>query len=337
MDIDRFLVENGPTWERLDYLTRRAKHLSGDEVLELSVLYQRTAGHLAYAQAHFSDPAVINALTRQVTATYAVLYGARRHTWRTIGRFFSQTFPLTVWECRWYVLVSGLAMFLPAILTGVWVDHSPGALNALMPAAVRQAYVGHDFSNYYSMSPSADFASQVYTNNVRVAFIAFAGGIVFGLGTLAELIFNGVNIGFAAGLFYAAHKPAEFWGLVTPHGLVELSSVVLAGAAGLRLGWSLVQPGDQPRSRALAAAGPQAIVLVLGTVLTLAVAGSIEGFVTGSSLPTLVRVGIGGGAETALIAWVVLGAWAAAHRSKATTMADVPPVAWPETPVDRTS
>jgi uncharacterized membrane protein SpoIIM required for sporulation len=317
VDIDRFIAENRPTWDRLDYLTWHSKKLTGPEIRELSVLYQRAAGHLAYAQAHFVDAQVIAALTRRVVGTYAVLYGVRRRTWRTIGRFFSETFPLTVWESRWYLLVSALALFVPALVAGVWVDHSHAALNAVMPPAVREAYVNHDFSSYYSSEPSAAFATQVYTNNVEVAAEAFAGGIAFGLGTLVALFFNGLNIGFAGGLFYAAHRPGEFWGLVTPHGLLELTSVVLAGGAGLRLGWALVHPGDYPRSVALSRTGPQAVVLVLGTVLTLAVAGSIEGFVTGSSLPTTVRVGIGVLVEVTFLTWVVLCSRAARARRAA--------------------
>ena len=139
-----------------------------------------------------------------------------------------------------------------------------------------------------------------------VTFEAFAGGITFGLLTLVALIVNGANLGDAAGLFYAAHHPGEFWGLVAPHGLLELSSVVLAGGAGLRMGWALISPGDRPRSAALAAEARGSVVLVLGTVLTLAVSGVIEGFVTGSALPTAVRVGIGAAIELAFLSWVVL-------------------------------
>jgi uncharacterized membrane protein SpoIIM required for sporulation len=307
MDIDRFLVENGPSWERLAQLTARSRHLSAAEVQELARLYQRAAGNLAYAQVNFATPDVVNLLTRRVAGAYAVLYGARRRTWRTAGRFFSQTLPLEVWQSRWFVMVSAVALLAPAVVTGTWLDHSRAALDTAFPAAVRQAYVGHDFAAYYRSLPAVDFATQVYVNNALVAFEAFAGGILFGLGTLAALLFNGVNIGAAAGAFYAAHRPGEFWALVTPHGLLELTSVVLAGAAGLRLGWALVAPGDKSRSAALAEAGPRAVVLVLGTAVTLAVAGSIEGFVTGSSLPAALRVGVGAGAEAAFLAWMATG------------------------------
>jgi uncharacterized membrane protein SpoIIM required for sporulation len=306
VDIDRFLADNRATWDRLSELTRQAKHLSADEVRELSRLHQRASGQLAYAQAHFADPDMKSALTNRVAASAAVLYGTRRQTWRTIGRFFSITFPMAVWEARWFVLASATALLLPAVVLGTWIAHSHAALNAIAPPAVREAYVSHDFASYYSSQPSADFASEVYTNNVVVAFEAFAGGIVFGLLTLLALFVNGANIGFAAGMFYAAHHPGEFWGLITPHGLLELSSVALAGAAGLRMGWALISPGDRPRSRALAVEARGSIALVLGTVFTLAVSGVIEGFVTGSALPTTARVGVGVAVEVAFVSWIVL-------------------------------
>lgn len=306
MDIDRFVADNHATWDRLSELTGRVNTLSGDEVRELTRLYQRTSGHLAYAQAHFADPEVKTFLTNRVAETAGALYGARRHTWRTVGRFFSVTFPLSVWELRWFVAASALTFLLPAVVLGTWIAHSNAALDVVAPAAVREAYVHHDFATYYSSQPSVDFATEVYFNNVLVTFEAFAGGITCGLLTVVALFFNGANLGVAAGLFYAAHQPGEFWGLITPHGLLECSSVVLAGAAGLRIGWTLIDPGDRPRLRALADEGPRAMVLVLGTVLTLAVAGTIEGFVTGSGLPTAVRVGTGVSVEIAFLTWVVL-------------------------------
>ena len=161
VDIDHFLADNRATWDRLAELTSRPTKLSADEVRELSRLHQRAAGQLAYAQAHFADPDVKASLTSRIAASGAVLYGARRSTWRTIGRFFSVVFPATVWQTRWFLLVSATALFLPAIVLGTWVAHSHAALDALAPAAVRESYVNHDFASYYSSEPSVDFASQV--------------------------------------------------------------------------------------------------------------------------------------------------------------------------------
>ncbi|HET9061160.1 MAG TPA: stage II sporulation protein M [Acidimicrobiales bacterium] len=313
MDIDRFVVDNNPAWERMDQLCGRHKRLRTEEVEELGRLYLRASGHLAYAQAHFSDPDLLAALTARVARTSALVYGRGRHNWRSFGRFFTTYFPLAVYESGWFVLASALAVLVPAFALGTWLDHSNAALDALAPAAVRQAYVDHDFSHYYVSVPATQFAVTVYTNNVKVALEAFAGGISFGVLTLVALVFNGLDIGGAGGLFYAAHRPAEFWGLVLPHGLLEMSSVVIAGAAGLRLGWALVAPGDRTRSAALAGVARRCTYIAAGTFLTLAVSGIIEGFVAGSTLPTAVRVGTGITVEVLFLVWVI-GAGRAARR-----------------------
>jgi uncharacterized membrane protein SpoIIM required for sporulation len=124
-------------------------------------------------------------------------------------------------------------------------------------------------------------------------------------------VLNGANVGVAAGLFAAAGQNAKFYRLVLPHGLLELTAVVIAGGAGLRLGWSLIDPGDRLRRDALREEGRRTVVLVLGLIATFAVAGLIEGFVTGSPLPTVVRVGIGVAAASAF----VLYAWAYGRRA----------------------
>ena len=128
------------------------------------------------------------------------------------------------------------------------------------------------------------------------------------------LVFNGANLGLVAGLFAAVGQQPKFWGLILPHGLLELTSVFVAGGAGLRLGWTLIDPGDRPRAQALAAEGRRAVVIVLGLVAAFLVAGTIEGFVTGRPWPTWLRVGIGVLAEAGFLTYVVvLGRRAAAQ------------------------
>ena len=146
----------------------------------------------------------------------------------------------------------------------------------------------------------------MYTNNIKVAGLAFAGGILLCIPTALLLITNGASLGQAAGVFAAAGQSAKFYGLILPHGLLELTSVIIAGAAGLRLGWAVIDPGDRPRAIAIAEEGRRSVVLVLGVILTLLIAGIIEGFVTGSALPTAVRVGIGVAVEVAFLVYAVL-------------------------------
>ena len=112
---------------------------------------------------------------------------------------------------------------------------------------MREAYVNEDFESYYSSEPAAQFASEVFVNNVQVAIYAFAAGILLCGLTAYILVTNGANVGVAAGLFAAAGQSPKFWGLILPHGLLELSAVVIAGAAGLR---DVVAQHDHTPSRA---------------------------------------------------------------------------------------
>jgi uncharacterized membrane protein SpoIIM required for sporulation len=318
LHIDRFLAMNRPVWDRLEHLTRRAnrsvKRLSPAEADELIRLYQRTSTHLSYAQTYFSDPGLVLRLSQLVAAAAAVLYGTRPRTWRAAGRFFTDTFPAALWRIRRVIAVSAMLTFLPAVGLGLWLAHSPAALDAAATPAMRAAYVDEESNHYYTDNPSSAFATKVFVNNVQVAIIAYAAGILLCIPTVILLVMNGANLGVAIGLFAAVGKLRLLFGLLIPHGLIELTSVVIAGAAGLRLGWTLIDPGDRRRRDALAEEGRRSVVLVMGTACTLLVAGTLEGFVTGSALPTLARVGIGVVVEATFLAYVYVCGRAASAR-----------------------
>ena len=309
-DIDRFVATHEPTWNRLSDLTDRAGRglgrLSGRELDELVRLYQRVSTHLSFARTYYHEPALTATLTRLVARSGAVIYGTRPRTIRGLTRFFATTFPVAVWQSRRFVAAAAVLFLAPALAVGVWIANSDAALEASAPARVREAYVESEFEDYYSSEPAAAFASQVFTNNVQVAILAFAVGIALCLPTAFVLAFNGANLGVAAGLFSAAGQEGRFWGLILPHGLIEITAICVAAAAGLRLGWAIVDPGDRPRAAALAEEGRGAIVIVMGLVVVFAVAGLIEATITGSGLPTWFRVGVGVAVEVAFCAYVVV-------------------------------
>jgi len=318
VDIDRFLAANQPAWDRLVVLCDRAergvRRLQATDIDELVRLYQRTSSHLSYARTYFADPVLTARLTALVARANAIVYGTRPRTLRAFGRFFTTTFPAAVWDARRFIAISAAFFFVPAIVLGVWLAHSPQAINATAPAALRQAYIDHDFAAYYRNQHSAQFAAQVQTNNIEVAFLAWAGGITGGLLTILALARNGASLGIAAGLFANAGKQAQFYGLILPHGLLELTSIVIAGGAGLRLGWALIAPGDRSRATALAEEGRRSVTIAAGLIVTFLIAGTIEGFVTGSGLATAVRVGIGAVVEASFLTYVLVLGRAAATR-----------------------
>jgi uncharacterized membrane protein SpoIIM required for sporulation len=309
VDIDSFIMHHRSEWERLDQLVTAAQgheRLSAAQIDTLVALYERTSTHLSVARGRYDDPALTADLTRRVGRARAVLYGSRTGTWRDATRFVTDVFPAAVWRARHAILASTLLFLLPATGLAVWLASSPTALDVAAPEALREAYVREDFAEYYSSQPSAQFASYVTTNNIRVSILAFAGGILACVPTALVLISNGANGGAAAGLFAAAGELPRFWGLILPHGLLELTAVFIAGGAGLQLGWALIDPGDRPRTVALAEVGRQAVTIVVGLVAAFVIAGVVEGFVTGSALPTWARVGVGVLVEGVFVGYLVL-------------------------------
>jgi len=151
------------------------------------------------------------------------------------------------------------------------------------------------------------FSSQIITNNVQVTFLAFAGGILAGLGTAWILLFNGVLLGGVAGIFQVHGASLHLWAFVLPHGVIELTAICIAGGAGLWLGSALVVPGRRTRGDALVERGREAISLLGGTVILLLVAGLIEGFISPSVLPDQVKLAVGLLTAVVLFPFLLLG------------------------------
>ena len=313
MLVDDFVRSRLPAWERLRELVDRRPRTAA-EVDELIDLYHQASTDLSSARTNLRDPDVIAALTTLVGSANGRIYGSSGSVRRSIGGFFGEVFPAAVYSHRWRIAFATALFLLPALVFGVWITNSDAALEATADPVTRAAYVETDFEEYYSSEPAEQFSTEVFVNNVQVAFLAFALGITFGLGTAYVLLINGALLGFAGGLFHAADAAPRFWGLILPHGLLEISAIVVAGGAGLALGMAIVSPGDRSRGAAAAAEGQRAATVVLGLVPVFGVAAVIEAFVTPSPLSTAARVAIGVLAFVAFWIYTLLWGRAAALR-----------------------
>jgi uncharacterized membrane protein SpoIIM required for sporulation len=318
VDIDRFIARNRPAWQRLDELSGRAsrglQRLAPAEVDELIETYQRVSSHLAHARVAYGDPALTARLTRLFVRANGVIYASRSRPVQAISDFFAWRFPAAVWQSGRFVAVSAALFLVPALVVGVWLATNDEALDAAAPEALREAYLEEDFESYYSSEPASQFATEVTVNNIQVAFTAFATGALLCVPAAALMVFNGANVGFAGGLFADAGQLGKFFGLILPHGLLELTAVIIAGGAGLRLGWAVIAPGDRTRAQALGREARRAGVIALGLVFAFVVAGLIEGFVTGRGVPTGLRVAIGVLVEVVFVGWIVVQGRAATRR-----------------------
>ncbi len=183
---------------------------------------------------------------------------------------------------------------------------TPTAQASLGSEAEIRQLVEEDFQNYYSSEPAASFAGQVWTNNAWIAAGCLALGIALGIPVLLILAVNVLNVGATGGLMAAAGRLDLFFGLILPHGLLELTAVFVAAGFGLRLGWTVIDPGPRPRGDALAQEGRAAGAVAIGLVVVLLISGVIEAFVTPSGLPTAARIAVGAVALGAFLAYVVV-------------------------------
>jgi len=276
-------------------------------VRRLGAAYRSAVADLALARRRFAGDPVLGRLeqlvdrSRHTVYTSATEHGALLH-------FFTTGYWRRIAERPRPLAVAALLLFGPALLAGFWAWRDPGPASGLVPAQYRTVTEPRDPGVDLGIAADreAALAGQVLTNNLRVAMLAFAGGILASLGTALVLIQNGVLLGAVAGLSIGAGNGRTLFELITAHGILEMSCIVVAGAAGLRVGWALVDPGYRPRGDALRDEARVAIQLVLGTAVWLVVAGIVEGFVTpaGLGLPAALAIGASLGALFwALVLW----------------------------------
>ncbi|MEQ7128851.1 stage II sporulation protein M [Actinopolymorpha sp. B11F2] len=306
MDLDAYVAANQPAWERLETLVARRGRLSGAEADELVMLYQRVATHLSVVRSSAPDAVLVGRLSTLVARARSAVTGAHTPAWREVARFFLVVFPAAVYRSAPWWVPTAVVFFAVSWGIGWWVAGHPDVQAALAPPEAVRQLVEHDFADYYSSAPAAEFAFGVWTNNAWIAAGCLALGVFLGVPVINILWQNASNVGIAGGLMWANDRGDVFFGLITPHGLLEITAVLVAAGAGMRLGWTVVHPGPRTRLVALAETGRATVGMALGLAVVLLVSGVIEAFVTPSGLPTWARVGIGVAAELAFIAYVVV-------------------------------
>ena len=325
MNLERFTQERGDAWNDLDALLddagRRPERLGAAQVRRLGELYRAAAADLALARTRWPGDPVTLRLEQRVGRARHLVYDAptRRDSLRT---FVTRDYWRAVRALKLQLAIAAVLLFGPCALSGVWADRDPGAAAGVAPGAYQSVTHRrpHGADLHLSGDERTGISGKIFTNNIRVTLLAFAGGIAAGVGTALLLIANGVLLGVVGGLAVGRGNGRVFFELVTAHGVLELSCIVVAGAAGLWMGWALVEPGRLRRTTALGRRAREAIKVVLGTAPWLVAAGLIEGFLTpaGLGLSAVLAIGIGAaGAYWALVLALGRGATAEPGPSSA--------------------
>lgn len=292
-----FIAAKRSAWDRLTKLLDRAQNglaeLSADELGELGRLYRQATSDLAVARRDFPRHRVSEYLNGLAGRAHGIVYRGRSSRGRELLGFFTTTFPRVFRDTWPFSLAAFLMFFLPAVVAFAITYRDPSSATLLFPGiedAITDIRNGREWWKEINADGRAASASFIMTNNIGVAFRAFAGGILFGLFTLYVLAFNGAFLGSIAGAAQAFGFAPKLWGFVAAHGVIELSVIFFAGGAGLQIGWALVHPGLLTRRAALVVATRRAALLLIGCVPLLVIAGLIEGFISPSGLPLAAKL-----------------------------------------------
>ncbi|GAB3604100.1 stage II sporulation protein M [Microbacterium aureliae] len=304
MDLDALTAARRAEWERLDALSR-ARRLTGEEVDELVTRYQAASADLADIKTSAGRTPHGDHVSTMLGRARLRLTGAPENVLRQIPRFFALQLPAALYRVRWTTGAVAVAFVLVALVVALWISGDAALIASLGPQAQLEQYAENDFTQYYSENPAAVFAGTVWTNNAWIAAQCVLFGVT-GIWPLMVLVQNAVGVGTAAAVMLAFGRGDVFVLYILPHGLLELTCIFVAGAAGLHVFWAWVAPGRRRRAEALAEAGRSLAAVALGLVLALAVAGLIEGFVTGQPWPWLVKIGIGAAALALFLVYMLV-------------------------------
>ena len=301
-------------WRRLEALLavcerKSPRALADEDLMAFPILYRGALSSLSVAREMSLDLELVTYLEALCARAYFFIYGVRTSPGRRIMAFFREDWPAAAQSLWRETLVAVLLLAIGTLVGYLLVVGDPGWYHSFMPEGLAD---GRDFSasretlrdGLYGKGQQgflALFATFLFTNNAQVAITCFAFGFAFGVPTVLLLLLHGGMLGAFFALYVSHGLGWQLGGWLIIHGTTEIFAIILAGAAGLRIGWSVVFPGDASRLDAASRAGKTAATLMVGVLLMLVAAGLLEGFGRQLIKQDLVRYAIGGGM---LIFWL---------------------------------
>lgn len=311
MNLAQFIKSYRPDWQRLEEqiveMNKSKRKLTNKKINSFHQTYIKVTQSLSYSQTYFPNEEVTFYLNELVAKAHNLLYRDTVSSKSQFRHFFTQTFIKLLTEQRNFVLLAMIFFCIGAVGGYFSVLADPLNLYTILPAQIAYS-VDPEYLGTSDGMPGASLMSvNIMTNNIQVAFLAFAGGITFGLLTTFVLIYNGIIIGALAALFWHSNMSYEFWAYIVPHGIIELTAIFIAGGAGLLMGYKLLAPGPFKRSYQLKAQAKRSVQLLLGTIPLFIIAGIIEGYITPSTLSLEMKYLVAFITLIGLIAYILIG------------------------------
>lgn len=304
--VDRFVLGRRDDWARLELLLL-SQAADAPSLEEFGWRYRQASADLALARRDFPTEPVTRYLNGLVTRAERRLYTPHRNGLRTVLDFYATTFPRLYRQTFRYTLAAFLLFLVTFAASYVTILVQPTLIEAFVPGgseAVDRVKHGETWFDTIRSEPALA-ASEIMTNNIRVTLLCYAGGVLVGLPTVFVLMQNGLQLGALAGFTQVYGVNDQLWAFVAAHGFLELSVIFISGGAGLIVARGVLLPGLLTRRASVAMAGRTAVLLAFGCVPLLVIAGTLEGFVSPSDLPRLVKLAVG--LTTGVLLYLYLG------------------------------
>lgn len=332
IDVDHFVARRKGDWRELERLLSQldAGALSLAEAQRTGRLYRLACADLLAAKHELLDARLADYLDGLVGRAYARIYAGDNQPRLRVGEFVWKEFPALVRRELSLVWLSAALLLLGALSGAAVMLYDPGAVGLVVPdmhleRTPEERVIGEGAGSGHDAGESAVFSSFLFTHNIQVTFLVFALGITFGVGTAAVLFWNGIPLGALAAQYHASGQGLFFWGWILPHGVVELSVVAIAGAAGFVLARGVWLPGARTRRAALSHEARTAVRLVFGGMPMLVVAGLVEGTISqmhAPFMPAWVKLSFAGALFAAMLGYLSRGGIERARsRLSSSTMA----------------
>jgi len=280
------------------------RRLSRAELRETALLYRQVASDLSTLRQDSTARAYAELVNQLLARAHNIIYSSRRKGFRRIFDFLLDGYPAVVQRHFRYVMVSLVIMLAGGTMGTVLTLARPQFMRHMLGPEMVDTIEHHKMWTESIVGIEPEASGRIMTNNLSVCFMAFAGGIAFGILPIWSMFFNGLLLG-VVGVACQQHGLAlSLWSFVAPHGSLELPSIILAGAAGLRLGRGVVFPGLYRWRDSIALAGVESTRMVAGIIPLLIIAGTLEGFFSPSAVPVTLKFAVGGTLFTLLLVWL---------------------------------